>query len=145
LAKQGNQTPEPATEHHKGPSKIDKSVLAIAEPKRIRSKEHLRFVARQPCLICGRAPSHAHHVRYAQSRGLGLKVSDEFTVPLCAIHHGEIHSTGNERQWWEQHKIDPLAVANALWREARMPVKPSEMVNAARDVSPSGGQSHADD
>jgi hypothetical protein len=144
LAKQ-HQTPEPATEHHNGPSKIDKSVLAIAEPKRIRSKEHLRFVARQPCLICGRAPSHAHHVRYAQSRGLGLKVSDEFTVPLCAIHHGEIHSTGNERQWWEQRKIDPLAVANALWREGRMPVKPSEMVNAARDNSTTVGQSHSDD
>ena len=40
------------------------------EPKRIRSKEHLRFVASQPCVICGRTPSHAHHVRYAQPRGL---------------------------------------------------------------------------
>ena len=96
--------------------KIDKSVLTIGEPKRLRSKEHLRFVARQPCLICGRAPSHAHHVRYAQSRGLGLKVSDEFTVPLCAIHHSENHATGDERGWWEQHKIDPLVVASALWR-----------------------------
>jgi hypothetical protein len=76
---------------------------------------------------------------------LGLKVSDEFTVPLCAIHHGEIHSTGNERQWWEQRKIDPLAIANALWRQGRMPVKPSEMVNAARDDSPSVAQSQADD
>ena len=44
------------------PSKIDKSVLTISEPKRIRRKEHLRFVASQPCLICGRS---AHHVRYA--------------------------------------------------------------------------------
>jgi DNA recombination protein Rad52 len=110
--------------------KIDKSVLTFAEPKRIRSKAHLRFVARQACLICGRTPSHAHHVRYAQSRGLGLKVSDEFTVPLCAIHHSENHSTGNERLWWEQHKIDPLAVASALWRQGRMPAKPSEAVNA---------------
>ena len=76
--------------------KIDKSVLTIGEPKRLRSKEHLRLVARQSCLICGRAPSHAHHVRYAQSRGLGLKVSDEFTVPLCAIHHSENHATGDE-------------------------------------------------
>ena len=69
--------------------KIDKSVLTISEPKRIRCKEHLRFVASQPCVICGRSPSHAHHVRYAQSRGLSLKVSDEFTVPLCAIHHAQ--------------------------------------------------------
>jgi hypothetical protein len=101
--------------------KIDKSVLTIGEPKRIRSKEHLRFVARQPCLICGRTPSHVHHIRYAQSRGLGLKVSDEFTVPLCAIHHTENHATGDERGWWVQHKIDPLVVASALWRQGRMP------------------------
>jgi hypothetical protein len=101
--------------------KIDKSVLTIGEPKRIRSKEHLRFVARQPCLICGRKPSHAHHVRFAQPKGLALKVSDEFTVPLCAIHHTENHATGDERGWWQQHKIDPLEVAHTLWKEGRMP------------------------
>ena len=99
--------------------KIDKSVLTIAEPKRIRCKEHLRYVASQPCLICGRSPSHAHHLRYAQSRGLGLKVSDEFTVPLCAIHHNQIHTTGKEQEWWQQQNIDPLKVARALWQESR--------------------------
>src|SRR6185436_15469744 len=77
--------------------KIDKSVLALGEPRRIRCKEHLRFVASQPCLICGRSPSHAHHLRYAQSKGLSLKVSDEFTVPLCAIHHHNIHNTGRSK------------------------------------------------
>lgn len=100
---------------------IDKSVLTISEPKRHRSKEHLRFVAQQPCLVCGRAPSHAHHLRFAQSKGLGLKVSDEFTVPLCAIHHGQIHTTGNERQWWEEQKLDPLCVAEDLWKRSRRP------------------------
>jgi hypothetical protein len=99
--------------------KIDKSVLTFGEPKRIRCKEHLRFVAAQPCLICGRSPSHAHHVRYAQSRGLSLKVSDEFTVPLCAIHHHHIHTTGKEREWWQERNIDPLKVANGLWRKGR--------------------------
>ena len=81
--------------------------------------EHLRFVASQPCLICGRVPSHAHHIRYAQSKGLGLKVSDEFTVPLCAIHHHHIHATGKEQEWWEGHKIDPLMVAGRLWQQSR--------------------------
>jgi hypothetical protein len=99
--------------------KIDKSVLTLGEPKRIRCKEHLRFVASQPCLICGRTPSHAHHVRYAQSKGLSLKVSDEFTVPLCAIHHHNIHTTGKEREWWQERNIDPLRVANRLWRAGR--------------------------
>ena len=99
--------------------KIDKSVLTISEPKRIRCKEHLRFVAGQPCLICGRSPSHAHHVRYAQSRGLSLKVSDEFTVPLCAIHHHHIHTTGKEREWWQERNIDPLKIASSLWQQSR--------------------------
>src|ERR1035437_3071562 len=65
------------------PGQIDKSVLTIAEPKRLRDKAHLRFVASQPCLVCGRQPSDPHHLRFAQPRALGLKVSDEFTVPLC--------------------------------------------------------------
>jgi DNA recombination protein Rad52 len=99
--------------------KIDKSALAISEPKRIRCKEHLRYVATQPCVICGRSPSHAHHVRYAQSRGIGLKVSDEFVVPLCAIHHRQLHQTTKERDWWQERKIDPLMIAAALWRESR--------------------------
>ncbi len=100
-------------------AKIDKSTLAFGEVKRIRSKEHLKFVALQPCLICGRAPSHAHHVRFAQPKGIGLKVSDEFTVPLCAIHHQENHATGNEKQWWQERNLDPLAVAQGLWEESR--------------------------
>jgi hypothetical protein len=112
--------------HNGAGAKIDKSVLTIGEPKRIRSKEHLRLVAQQPCLICGRSPSHAHHIRFAQSRGLGLKVSDEFTVPLCAIHHQQNHATGNERLWWQEHKIDPLAVATRLWRESTEHVVPGE-------------------
>ncbi len=104
----------PAEQRHK----IDKSALTIGAPKRHRSREHLRFVARQPCLICGRSPSQAHHVRFAQPKGLGLKVSDEFTVPLCAIHHMENHATGDERNWWATHKIDPLFVAQSLWKQS---------------------------
>jgi hypothetical protein len=44
-------------------------------------------------------------------------VSDEFTVPLCAIHHTENHATGDERRWWEERKIDPLAAATGLWNQ----------------------------
>ena len=102
--------------------KIDKSALRFGEQKRIRSKEHLRFVAQQPCLICGRKPSQAHHVRYAQQRGLALKVSDEFAVPLCATHHSENHRTGDEKGWWGEKKIDPLKVARDLWN-ARTGIK----------------------
>ena len=75
---------------------VDKSTLAIQEPRRIRDKEHLRFVAQQPCLVCGRSPSDPHHLRFTQRRALGRKVSDEFTVPLCRGHHREVHRSGDE-------------------------------------------------
>ena len=97
--------------------KIDKSVLALPEPKRRRDKLHLRFVASQPCLVCGRHPSDPHHVRFAQSRALGLKVSDEFTVPLCRSHHRELHQSSNEVAWWQKVKIDPLSSALQYWQQ----------------------------
>jgi hypothetical protein len=101
------------------PSKIDKSVLTIAEPKRIRDKAHLKFVASQPCLICGRQPCDPHHLRFAQPRAIGMKVSDEFTVPLCRGHHRQLHQVGNEVAWWKDRNIDALVVANELWRQNR--------------------------
>jgi hypothetical protein len=64
-------------------SSIDKSTLSWPEPRRVRDREHVKFVATHPCLVCGRRPSDAHHLRFMQSRALGRKVSDEFTVPLC--------------------------------------------------------------
>ena len=99
------------------PARIDKSQLPIAEPKRLRDKAHLKFVASQPCLICGRQPSDPHHLRFAQPRGIGLKVSDEFTVPLCRGHHRQLHQAGNEVTWWENLQIDALATAKDLWKQ----------------------------
>jgi Rad52/22 family double-strand break repair protein len=96
------------------PVRIDKSVLTISEPKRRRDKAHLRFVVSQPCLVCGRQPSDPHHLQFAQPRALGLKVSDEFTVPLCRGHHRQLHQAGNEVAWWEDLDINALQIAKSL-------------------------------
>ena len=101
-------------------TKIDKSVLTISEPKRFRDKAHLRFVASHPCLVCGRQPSDPHHLRFAQPRALGLKVSDEFTVPLCREHHRQLHHAGNEIAWWHNIDIKPLPIAKGLWEEKQL-------------------------
>lgn len=98
---------------------IDKTVLAIAAPHRYRDRGHLRRVAQQPCLICGRKPSDPHHLRYLQPRALGRKVSDEFTVPLCRIHHRLAHRVGNEAAWWKDFGVDPVDTARRLWNESR--------------------------
>jgi hypothetical protein len=89
----------------------------LGEPKRLRDKAHLKYVASQACLVCGRSPTDAHHVRFAQPRAIGLKVSDEFTVPLCRTHHRQLHDVGDERIWWLERKINPLEIARTLWEQ----------------------------
>jgi hypothetical protein len=93
---------------------IDKSVLTIPEPRRIRDRDHVRYVAKQPCLICGRRPSDAHHLRFAQHPALGRKVSDEFTVPLCRGYHREVHRCGDEPVWWLKMRINPMVKGREL-------------------------------
>jgi len=96
------------------------TVRKVAEkPIRLRDKEHLKFVARQPCVVCGRTPSEAHHLRFAQPRALGRKVSDEFTVPVCRLHHRELHRHGDEASWWAGVQIEPTEIALAMWGRSR--------------------------
>jgi hypothetical protein len=96
---------------------VDKSELAHPEPRRIRDKLHLRFVSTQ-CLVCGRTPADPHHLRFAQNRALGRKVSDEWVVALCRGHHREVHRHGDERDWWAKSGIDPNVAARSLWLQS---------------------------
>jgi hypothetical protein len=105
----GHDSESPSTE-------IDaEGAIAINKPVRGRDRDHLRFVAAQPCLVCGRTPSDAHHIRFAEQRAMGRKVSDKFAVPICRLHHRELHRRGNERAWWQNQAIDPLVFAASLW------------------------------
>ena len=146
-SRQGRQRPQ-APKHRSRPKAIDKTVLELPEPRRVRDRDHVRSVARHPCLVCGRQPSDPHHLRFTQSRALGRKVSDEFTVPLCRGHHREVHRHGDEAAWWRKAGIDPMVVARALWLEARpRAASPEELhvpagftaAQAAERISPGRG------
>jgi hypothetical protein len=102
------------------PVTIDKSILTVAAPRRYRNRDHLRYVAQQPCLICGRKPSDPHHLRHVQPRALGRKASDEFAVPLCRSHHRAVHRARDERIWWQSTGVDPVKVALRLWKHTRV-------------------------
>jgi len=108
---------------------IDKSALALPEPRRVRDRDHIRSIIQKPCLVCGRRPSDPHHLRFAQSRALSSKVSDQFTVPLCRGHHRELHRCGDEAAWWRRQKIDALGVARLLWLESH-PLAEDHEVNS---------------
>ena len=126
--------PAAATREHQTHG-IDKSVLTLSTPRRYRNKEHLRFVAQQPCLLCVRKPSDPHHLRFVQPRALGRKASDEFAVPLCRSHHRGVHRAGNEQVWWKAAGIDPIKIARKLWKETlvdKRPVRSNFLLQAAQ-------------
>ena len=117
---QGSKSIRPSVE------RIDKGDFAHPEPRRLRDKDHVKFVTKQPCLICGRTPADPHHLRFAQHRALNRKVSDEFTVPLCRGHHRELHRNRDEAAWWQKVGVDPNVSARALWLHTHpLPPQPS--------------------
>jgi hypothetical protein len=102
-----------------GRKSMEEEYLGSMKLRRSRDKDHLRFIAIQPCTVCGRRPCEAHHIRYTQPRALGRRVSDEFTVPLCRLHHRELHRQGDERAWWNKLSIDPMPIALRYWQHTR--------------------------
>ena len=124
----GRRVPRRAATVENGPAEKMPSetarqlVTPLGKELRLRDRDHLRFVSTQPCLACGRSPSDAHHLKFAQQRAMGLKVSDEFTVPLCRTHHRELHQRGDELPWWQQLNVDPILMAQRLWQCTRLSV-----------------------
>jgi hypothetical protein len=127
--------PAQPTKSRSQPKGIDKSMLLLAEPRRVRDREHVRYVAKQPCLVCGRSPSDPHHLRFAQTRALGRKVSDEFVVPLCRGHHREVHRCGDEAAWWGKIGVDSTVAARTLWLETHpIATDPDKLLDKVADA-----------
>jgi hypothetical protein len=116
------------------------TVRALGKTVRLRDKEHRKFVTRQPCLVCGRVPSDPHHLTFTQPRALGHRVSDEFTVPVCRIHHRELHRSGDEATWWQRLNIDPLPAALRLWQHSQTEVAGSPVRKGVTEEQPAKTQ-----
>jgi hypothetical protein len=130
---EGDATPMTAAPEDRGLNDQEK-VTPLCKPMRHRNTAHLAFVAAQPCLVCQRSPCDVHHLKFAQPRSLGRKVSDEFTVPLCRDHHRELHRQGNESGWWANVQIAPLRVAKELWETTLLQLHRAHgQPNIARD------------
>jgi hypothetical protein len=108
-------------------------VTVIGKPVRERDRDHLRFLAAQPCIVCGRTPSDPHHIKFAEQRAMARKVSDRFTVPICRLHHRELHRRCNERAWWQSQEIDPLVIAAGLWARTHAAEPPAADVALEAD------------
>lgn len=89
---------------------------------------HLGRVRKLPCLVCGDpGPNHAHHIQFAEHRGLGQKVGDQWTVPLCGMCHHELHNTAEgERLFWTFNGVDAVEVAKDLWSKSNAEAETSD-------------------
>lgn len=87
---------------------------------RIKDDAHLAWIRKLPSVISGAYGCEACHVRYGdpmyrkKRTGKGQKPDDCWTVPMTPEEHREQHSM-NEVQFWNRHRIDPLAIARALY------------------------------
>ena len=67
---------------------------------------------------------------------MGSKSSDEYALPLCALHHRDLHDHGNEREWWTSKNIEPVDAALNLWVQTQSERSKSENAPAARGKGP---------
>ncbi len=83
---------------------------------RVRSPKHMGLIGGMACCICGRRPAQVHHlIAGPEPKARGLKAGDNWTIPLCVIHHTELHANGDERGYLRQHAVDGQALAAELW------------------------------
>lgn len=84
------------------------------------SEKHLAAIRKLPCTICLRVPAGTvHHLKSETGeRGMSVRSTDQWGVPLCMIHHEEVERAGtrNEVNYFGQVNVDPHALAKALWK-----------------------------
>lgn len=108
---------------------------------RIENKNHLSFIRKLPCVVCGtRRNVEAAHVRLGSSlygkpqAGMQEKPDDKWSVPLCPKHHDEQHSM-NEAAFWTALSIDPLQLSLALSDSAGDEDRAEHIIRSHRGVS----------
>jgi hypothetical protein len=100
------------------------------------SSQHLINVRKLPCLLCGRRDGvEAHHLKAgpaARERGVFMKATDRWAVPLCREHHNEIERKGSrrEREEFGRWGHDPQAAAQGLWNKRGDPIAMDFVVRA---------------
>lgn len=105
------------------PSKLPAKPSAVSE-REGNSPPHLTLVRQMPCCICLRSrplvvvdPHHLRGDEAARERGVGMRATDKWAVPLCRDEHDALHrlSSRREKQWFYDGGIDPYDLAVALW------------------------------
>ena len=92
-------------------------ILSGDKVQRLKDIKYLKWVSSQPCILCFTKPCQAHHLTFAMPRGFGQKTGDQWAIPLCFIHHSQLHTCGKgEKDFWKYLDIDAEHIANTLYQ-----------------------------
>jgi hypothetical protein len=83
-----------------------------------RSKPYRDSVKEHPCLVCKGPAQEAHHIREQFPRTMGVRVGDQWCVPLCKRHHDELHA--HSKTFWADAGIEPRLWCT--WHQGDSPI-----------------------
>lgn len=97
--------------------------MGLRDPSVIRCPSHLKWVRGHECACTDKGDwkftcetrVEAAHVRSSQEGGIGMKPGDNWSIPLCSVHHRHQHMIG-EHAFEKLYKIDMKKIAAELWR-----------------------------
>jgi len=83
------------------------------------SEKHCELLRKLPCCVTLKTPGgEVHHLKSGTGeRGMGLRSTDKWGLPMCHDAHMEVENAGTkrERQWFLERGVDPHELAQALW------------------------------
>jgi hypothetical protein len=85
------------------------------------SVSHCELVRLCPCVVCLKVPAETvHHLKQTGTgeRGIGVRSTDRWGVPLCPTCHEQIErvgSRGETAHFLTVWKVDPHSLARSLW------------------------------
>ena len=83
------------------------------------SPSHLALIRQLPSCLSWRTPCDPHHLRVLGERGIGLRATDRWAVPLTRDEHDDVHRVGSrkEEDWFLARNLDIYSLANGLWQQ----------------------------
>ena len=123
----------------KTPNKERKVKAAARRPG--MDVDHLTNIRKLSSSVSGRRPCQAHHLRIKAERGVALRATDRWAVPLTEGEHTRdadcVHSVGSRKEeaWFAARGVDCYSLANALWN-ARGDLETMERIVEAHRSTP---------
>ena len=101
----------------KNPNKTKKGRAADKRPG--MDPNYVALIRQLPSCISGQRPCDPHHLRIKGERGVGLRATDRWCLPLTREEHMEVHRVGSRReeQWFLDRGVQCHVLARALWNQ----------------------------